>query len=182
MDPTGNWAQDVLRCHLFETPVPPMYCDICDIYLCTPCVKLHLFDDSTEHQVVSIELRESDNLFLIHYKIYKQYYQQCNIPICTLCASSTEHSDHKLIDNLETIESKKKVLEWDLHELENCIYPKYYEIASNFTDQIVDFNEHSKKLITAIDKHGENLHREIDLNIQTLKSDLEEMDHKTWLS
>lgn len=160
MDPVGNWAQDVLRCHLCKTPGPPKYCDICDIYLCRPCVKEHLFDDSTEHKVVPIELRGSTNPCLIHaIKICEKYCQQCNIPICMMCTSSTTHKDHEVVDIVETIESKKGVLERDLHELENYIYPNYHEIASNFSDQMVDLNKHSRKLIPVIDQHGEDLHK-----------------------
>lgn len=179
MDTTGNWAQDVLRCDLCEAPGPPMYCDICDLHLCTSCVKEHLFDDSTEHKVVPIELRGSTNPCLIHaIKICEKYCQQCNIPICMMCTSSTTHKDHEVVDIVETIESKKSVLERDLQELENYIYPNYHEIASNFSDQMVDLNKHSRKLIPVIDQHGEDLHKKIDFAIQKLKSELDEMDTK----
>ncbi|XP_065929154.1 probable E3 ubiquitin-protein ligase MID2 [Magallana gigas] len=180
MDPTGNWAQDVLRCHLCQSPGPPMHCDSCGIYLCTPCVKEHTVDDSTEHKVVPFEMRGSTDLCLIHaLKICEKYCQQCNIPICMLCASSPEHKCHELIDVSNVIEKKKKVFKKDLEELENCIYPKYQEIASNISDKMVDWNEHSKKLIMAIDEHGENLHREIETATKKLKCNLEEMDSKS---
>ncbi|XP_065928759.1 tripartite motif-containing protein 3-like [Magallana gigas] len=179
MDPMGNWAQDVLRCDLCKIPGPPMYCDICDIHLCTSCVKEHQFDDSTEHKVVPIKLQGSTYLCPIHsLKICEQYCQQCNVPICVLCASSEEHKDHELNDILETIVNKKIALQRDLQDLENRIYPKYHEIASDISDEIGNLNEHSKKLVTAIDTHGEDLHREIDTAIKELKSDISEMDSK----
>nr|XP_022300974.1 uncharacterized protein LOC111109183 [Crassostrea virginica] len=49
MDPS-NSAQDVLRCHLCETPVtpvPPLCCEVCHIYLCKVCAECV---PSTEHQ------------------------------------------------------------------------------------------------------------------------------------
>lgn len=34
--------QDVVRCHLCETPGPSLYCEICDISLCEDCKEKHL--------------------------------------------------------------------------------------------------------------------------------------------
>lgn len=56
MDPEYN-LQDVLRCHLCETPGPDLHCDICKTYLCNACEKTHLADESKEHKVVSFKLR-----------------------------------------------------------------------------------------------------------------------------
>ncbi|XP_065938715.1 E3 ubiquitin-protein ligase TRIM45-like [Magallana gigas] len=175
-----SWAQDVLRCHLCETPVPPLHCDICHIYLCKACVGEHLLDLSKEHKVVPLEKRGSAPKCSKHStKLCELHCEQCNIPICTHCVSTGEHLGHKQVDfTLKSLETKKESLMEDLKELEKFIYPKYTEIASIIPIQKADLNENSKKLTTAIEKHGEDLLTEIDAIIQKLKSDLNEIYSK----
>ncbi|XP_052709335.1 uncharacterized protein LOC128184049 [Crassostrea angulata] len=174
-----TWAQDVLRCHLCETPGPPMYCDICHIHLCVACVGKHLLDESKEHKVVTFKKRGFAPECSKHSKkLCELFCEQCDIPICVQCVSSGEHLGHKAVEILKSLETKKEVLQRDLNELETLIYPKYQEIVSYIPLQKADLNKNSEKLTTALDKHGEELHREIDIAIQKLRSDVNEMESK----
>nr|XP_034333679.1 uncharacterized protein LOC109620061 isoform X2 [Crassostrea gigas] len=174
-----TWAQDVLRCHLCETPGSPLYCDICHIHLCVACVGKHLLDESKEHKVVPFKKRGLNPKCSNHStQLCDLHCEQCNIPICVECVSSNEHLGHKLVGILKKLDTKREALKKDLQELENSIYPKYQEIVSNIPVQKADLNKNSKKLTTALEKHGEDLHREIDIAIKKLKSDVDEMESK----
>uniref|UniRef100_K1QZK1 Tripartite motif-containing protein 2 n=1 Tax=Magallana gigas TaxID=29159 RepID=K1QZK1_MAGGI len=48
-----NTAQDIFRCHLCESPFPPLYCDICNVNLCKVCVGEHLLDESDHTKYIS---------------------------------------------------------------------------------------------------------------------------------
>ena len=181
MDPWRS-AQDVLRCDLCETPVPPYYCDLCHVNLCKKCAGEHLLDEAKEHKVVPIKQRRSmSNCPECQKHTPKQselYCEQCDSPICVQCVSSGEHIGHKQNDILKFLENKNEALLKNLKELENLIYPKYQEIASYISVQKSDLRKNSKKLKTALDKQGETLHREIDNAIKKLKNDVDELESK----
>ncbi|XP_052709476.1 uncharacterized protein LOC128184159 [Crassostrea angulata] len=174
-----TWAQDVFRCHLCESPGPRMYCDICHIHLCKGCVGEHLSDESKDHRVVPFKKRGLNPKCLKHStQLCDLYCEQCVIPICLECVSSSEHLGHKQVGILKILDTKREAFQRDIKELENSIYPKYQEIASNIHVKKADIKENSQKLTTALEKHGEYLHRELDNAIKKLKSDVIEMEFK----
>ncbi|XP_034333922.2 E3 ubiquitin-protein ligase TRIM45-like [Magallana gigas] len=181
MDPRSS-AQDVVRCDVCDTPVPPLHCDFCQTNLCKACVGDHVLDFSKKHHLVPFQDRGSTpnypNCQKHSLKQCELHCEQCDIPICALCVSSKSHENHEKIDILSYFEAKKHDLQTDLQELDKTVIAKYQKIANNITVQKADLNKNSKKLATAIDKHGEVWHREIDTIIQKMKSDLDEMDAK----
>lgn len=167
-----NCAQDLLRCHLCDTPLPSLLCDICEEYLCKTCEDKHLLDLSKEHEVLPFRGRESTPKCQKHSsKICERYCMQCGIPICVECASSKEHKRHEF-------QNKNDFLRRELQELENQIFPKYQEIACTISNQIAKLKKTYQKLATAINNHGEDLHREIDTVVKILTSKLNEMELK----
>uniref|UniRef100_A0A8B8B6T1 Uncharacterized protein LOC111107946 n=1 Tax=Crassostrea virginica TaxID=6565 RepID=A0A8B8B6T1_CRAVI len=171
--------QDVIRCDLCETPVPPKHCELCHIHLCEACVEKHLSDESKDHYIVPFKLRGSIPKCPYHStKLCLILCKDCSVPICKICSSFGEHVQHKKEDILKAMAEKKELIRKDLQELEKSIYPKYQEAATNIPVQRADVNKHSQKLTTALDKQGEALHTEIDTIIQGMKSDIDDMDNQ----
>lgn len=176
--------QDVIRCKLCEEPVPPLYCEICQINLCKACAGEHLLDESKFHIVVSIKHRKSSPKISypecqIHTtKLCELHCEKCDIPICVQCVSSNKHKAHDVLDVMSYLNSKYKALQADLKELGNFIYPKYQEIATSFPVQKAALNRNAEELISAINDRGEDWHREIENYVRKLKSVIKESESK----
>ncbi|XP_078331352.1 uncharacterized protein LOC144625135 [Crassostrea virginica] len=168
--------QDVIRCDLCETPVPPKHCDICHIHLCEACVWKHIFEQYKDHYIVPFKLRGLIPKCTKHStEVCTQLCATCNIPVCPLCVASSEHEQHEKENILMWFETKRKLMQKDLQDLEISIYPKYQEAATNIQVQREDVNKRSQKLTKALDKQGEALHTEIDTIIQGMKSEIDDM-------
>lgn len=74
--------------------------------------------------------------------------------------------------------NKKRILQKDLKELEEIIFPEYQEIASDIPVQEANLRKNSQKVTTAINKHEKVLKTEIDIMINNMKIKLDEMDSK----
>lgn len=171
--------EEVVQCNLCKTSVLTMYCDACHIHLCTACVGEHLSDDSKEHKVVPFKKRRSFPLCQRHStKTCELFCEQCDSPICVFCISANEHEQHKKIDIMEWIKSKKADIEEDLQELMESILPEYQEIVFQILHEKIFLKFKSQQLKNHIDRHETDWHREIDNIIKQLKSNIHEM-HST---
>ncbi|XP_062600327.1 tripartite motif-containing protein 2-like [Saccostrea cucullata] len=183
MDPRYS-AQDILLCDLCQTAGLQSHCEICQINLCKACVGEHLSDSSKRHKVVPYKHRKSTpNVYYPKCPNHTQkhcelYCEKCDIPVCSTCISSGKHKGHDLSDALQKISSKTKFLENDLEDLEKRIYPTFEEITSDLRSEKVNSEKHYEKLTTAVTKHGENWHREINIIVNKQKSEIDEMKSK----
>ena len=82
--------QDVLRCNVCDTPVPPLCCQQCDKNLCKTCAGYHLLDDTKEHKVVPIKPKLVPNKPYVSETLAKHcglYCKHCDNSICVMCFS-----------------------------------------------------------------------------------------------
>ena len=175
MNPSKS-AQDVLRCHLCETPVPPLCCDVCQIYLCKVCAGEHILDESTGHKVVPIK-QTLDALIYPTCSNHSAencqlYCEDCTIPACVQCVTSKEHRGHVFIDLFEFVERNKEASQKDLQELKSSILIEHEEFASRISNQKANLGKNLEEVNRAIDDHGEKLHKQVSDVVEKLKSDI----------
>lgn len=173
--------QDLVRCHNCENQ-PSLYCELCRKSICNDCKEGHIADESRDHRIVPFKRRSYIYVFSECQnhsdKPCERHCIQCDIPLCLDCISSDQHKNHKIIDILEVLEKKKREINRDFKEIIASIYPKYQSIAESFFGQIDYLHENCEKISTALDKLGEEWHREIDSIIKELKTDINKMKSK----
>nr|XP_034317457.1 uncharacterized protein LOC117686520 [Crassostrea gigas] len=182
MDPHSS-AQDVHRCDLCETAIVHSYCDFCHVNLCKPCVVDHISGGYEKHKIVPFQDRRST---LIYPKCETHSHKSCkfqcedcnNIYVCSSCIASEQHVRHKFVEITEVYKTKKEVIKKDTEDLENHLFPTYEEIALHLENQLADLDGGYEKLTNTMSKQGEQWHREIDIVINKMKTEISEIKVK----
>ncbi|XP_019925335.3 tripartite motif-containing protein 2-like [Magallana gigas] len=182
MDPRTT-AQDVHRCDLCETAIVHSYCDFCHVNLCKPCVVDHISDGYDKHKIVPFQKRRST---LIYPKCEIHPHKNCefqckdcnNILVCSSCTASEQHRGHIFVDISTVYKAQKENIEKDTEELVNTISPTYEEIARDLETQLANLDGGYEKLTTTMSKQGEQWHREVDIIINKMKTEINEIKVK----
>ncbi|XP_052692132.1 uncharacterized protein LOC128170396 [Crassostrea angulata] len=172
-------AEDVPRCDLCETVIVHSYCDFCHVNLCKPCIGEHISDGYDKHKTVPFQERGS-TLIYPKCETHQQKHcelqcKDCSVFVCSLCIAAKQHKGHTFVEITKVYKTKKEVIEKDIEELENHISPTYEEIALDLEKQLVNVDEGYEKLSTTMSKQGEQWHREIDIIINKMKSEIGEI-------
>uniref|UniRef100_A0A8W8M632 B box-type domain-containing protein n=1 Tax=Magallana gigas TaxID=29159 RepID=A0A8W8M632_MAGGI len=182
MDPF-NSAQDVHRCDLCETAIVHSYCDFCHVNLCTSCIGKHISDGYDKHKIVPFQERRSTLIYpkcgTHPHKTCELQCKNCNdIFVCSSCTASEQHTGHIFVEVSTVYKAKKDNIEKDTEEIVKTISPTYEEIASDFKNQLANLDGGYEKLTTAMSKQGEQWHREIDIVVNKMKTEIGEIKVK----
>ncbi|XP_052694930.1 uncharacterized protein LOC128173255 [Crassostrea angulata] len=181
MDPFFS-GQDVPRCDLCETAIVHSYCDFCHVNLCKPCIGEHILDEYDKHKIVLFQKRRSTLIYpkcgTHQHKICELQCEDCNIFVCSSCTASKQHKEHNFIEVTEVYKAQKEVIKKDTKELKNNISPTYEEIALDLEKQLANMDGEYEELATTISKQGEQWHKEIDIIINKMKSEIGEIKVK----
>jgi hypothetical protein len=174
MDPLSQ-ARMVLLCDSCKICPLQNHCELCRVSLCVNCVGKHLSDSSQKHNVVPYKQRCLNPKYPSCSKHAEKnceiYCEKCDIPVCSTCITSGYHEGHHFTDILETNNSKLENIEKDLEELKSRLYPLYEKTVCDLQNEKAELEANYGKLMTAADKQGESLHREITVIINQRKND-----------
>lgn len=170
---TEFFLQDIVRCHLCETPAPTLHSEICVEHICKSCQWKHLLDISKRHNIVSFQNRK----IVPHCREHLPnkctlFCNQCDTPICAQCLNSNDHKGHHVSDIFEFLNGQKEIFKKELNEIEKIIYPKYQHIANKISIQKNELKINSENLTKDFNLHGKVWHEYIDSIINELKTDL----------
>eukprot|EP00105_Crassostrea_gigas_P033720 XP_011457194.1 PREDICTED: uncharacterized protein LOC105349198 [Crassostrea gigas] len=176
-------AQDVHRCDLCDTTIVHSYCDFCHVNLCMSCIGKHISDGYDKHKIVPFQERRSTLIYpkcRTHpHKICESQCMDCNnIFVCSSCMASEQHGRHEFKEITEVYKTKKEVIKMDTEELVNNISPTYEKITLDLENQLANLDGGYEKLTTTISKQGEQWHREIDITINKMKTEISEIKVK----
>ncbi|XP_062611745.1 uncharacterized protein LOC134273568 [Saccostrea cucullata] len=179
MDPRTS-AQDVIRCDICETAVVQMHCDTCLNNLCKACVGEHISsEESKDHKVVKFHSRNTTPIYprcAFHEKEqWEMFCKHCDIPVCHTCLESDQHLGHKLSNILQVLGEKKDLIRKENKELRDNMYPTYQDIAADVRNRMTKIEMEYGDLLTAIIKHGEDRHRELEQLVGRFKIKVNEM-------
>ncbi|XP_052692131.1 uncharacterized protein LOC128170395 [Crassostrea angulata] len=178
MDPHSS-GQEVPRCDLCETAIVQSYCDFCHANLCKPCIGEHISDEYDKHKIVPFQERRSTLIYpkcgTHQHKTCELQCKDCNIFVCSLCTAFKRHKGHNFVDVTEAYKTQKEIIKKDTQELENNITPTYEEIALDLENKLANLDGGYEKLTTTISKQGEQCHKEIDIIINKMKSEIGEI-------
>ncbi|XP_019924222.3 uncharacterized protein [Magallana gigas] len=182
MDPRST-AQDVHRCGLCETAMVHSYCDFCHVNLCIPCIGKHISDGYHKHAIVSFQERRST---LIYPKCGTHEHKKCkllckncaNSYMCSSCTASEQHRGHVFVEVSHAYKTQQEIVKIDKEELENSFSPMYEKIARDLENQLANLDGGYEKITTTMSKQGELLHREIDIVINKMKTEISEIKVK----
>nr|XP_034307090.1 uncharacterized protein LOC117682792 [Crassostrea gigas] len=94
------------------------------------------------------------------------------------CMASKQHKGHSFVDVNEVYKTMKDDIKKDAKELENHISPTYEEIALDLENQLANLDGGYDKLTTTTSKQAEQWHREIDIVINKIKTEISEIKEK----
>ncbi|XP_062567348.1 E3 ubiquitin-protein ligase TRIM71-like [Saccostrea cucullata] len=153
------------------------YCNSCHQQMCTQCRDQHLkISENNNHEVVLYQLRKRQ-LPVQKCKIHPTkdidiFCKECNIPLCSKCATMQEHQGHRFTD-LETIYTDKfKLCQKELSKIHNYFVPTSEDLRREVREDATEVTQIMDSIRTSMKAEAESLKNMVDT---VLSENMEEL-------
>ncbi|XP_062590546.1 E3 ubiquitin-protein ligase TRIM36-like [Saccostrea cucullata] len=154
------------------------YCNSCHQQMCKPCRDQHLkISENKNHEVVLYQLRKRQ-LPVQKCKIHPTkdidiFCKECNIPLCSKCATMQEHQGHRFTD-LETIYSDKfKLCQKELYKIHNYFVPTTQDLQKEVREDATEVKQIMDSIRTSMKAEADSLKNMVDT---VLSENMEELN------
>ncbi|XP_062588234.1 uncharacterized protein LOC134249893 [Saccostrea cucullata] len=118
-------AQELITCDLCAKPVQ-QFCNSCQVGLCEDCINKHVKSlKSMKHDIVPFTKRTVQLVFpqcTSHsHQRCEAHCQQCDVPVCIKCITSSKHKSHDIVDMADIISRKREKIKRETEEIEGII-------------------------------------------------------------
>ncbi|XP_062590544.1 uncharacterized protein LOC134252123 [Saccostrea cucullata] len=153
------------------------YCNSCHQQMCKQCRDQHLkISENENHEVVLYQLRKQQ-LPVQKCKIHPTkdidiFCKECNIPLCSKCATMQEHQGHHFTD-LETIYTDKfKLCQKELSKIHNYFVPTSQDLQREVQEDATEVQQIMDSIRTSMMAEAQSLKNMVDT---VLSENMEEL-------
>ncbi|XP_062603709.1 tripartite motif-containing protein 2-like [Saccostrea cucullata] len=176
-------AQHFLECGIEECERNcEFYCNPCHQRLCKQCSEEHLKSpENRNHEVVLYQQRKRQlpvEKCKIHpTKDVDMLCEECQVPVCSKCATQKEHRGHTFTD-LETIYAEKYAdFQAEISKIEDYFLPTSQDLQKEIKKDSSEIKHIMDNIRTSMKSEGESLKRLVDTVISENMKQLDQIEH-----
>lgn len=181
MDDAAKVQEESVQCDLCKERTIKANCKLCSVKLCKECVGEHISDETTPHDIVTVDQKKSPLMYPPCPKHSGETCDKdcidCNCPVCPRCVDSEEHAHHAFRSILELVDVKKENIANEMECLQKMT-TSYENETAEIEKRISNLEKGYRKINVAVDKQRKVWHEEVDCMVDKLKSDIKKMKNK----
>ncbi|XP_062615378.1 tripartite motif-containing protein 5-like [Saccostrea cucullata] len=177
-------AQHFLECGIEECERNcEFYCNNCHLKLCKQCKREHLKSLTRKnHEVVlyqqrkrqlSVEKCESHPT-----KDLGMFCEECQVPLCSVCATQKEHQGHNLFTDLETIFAEKYAdFQDEIFKIQEYFLPTLENLQKEIKKDSSEIKQIMNNIRTSMKTEGETLKILVDTVTSENMKQVDQIEH-----
>ncbi|XP_062621522.1 uncharacterized protein LOC134283100 [Saccostrea cucullata] len=174
-------AQELITCDLCVKPVQ-QFCNSCQVGLCEDCINKHVKSlKSMKHDIVPFTKRTVQLVFpqcTSHsHQRCEAHCQQCDVPVCIKCITSSKHKTHDIVDMADIIATKRENIKRETEEIDSVL-SKNWTQDKGIENKISKFMAHYADLQKQTNDQRNQWHLEVDNIFNKMESLIQSLrDH-----